>query len=203
MTGCFTNPLRAGRLTPMQTTDTKAVLALVTICAALSSFALAGLARGNGGGVLSVLRSHPTHWSDREADPASVDASRVEIASAVESSTPDREERAALATLAIKESGLALYVIEGRCGDGPRGACDHGLATGPWQLHASRDVPVVPVAMSEQATIALKRWRTHRKRCAAQGHAGAFTGYGTGFRCEPYAWAREREAMMRRIAGKL
>jgi len=190
-------------MTLMKTTDVKATLALVTIAAALSSLALAGLAHGTGGGVVSVLNSQPTHWSDRGADPASVTASRTDLARAIDSATEDNQERAALTTLAIHESRLALYVLEGRCSDGPKGACDNGRAFGPWQLHATRDVPIIPAALGEQAVIALKRWRSHRKRCLAHGPAGAFTGYGTGGWCGPAKWARERVATLAQVEARL
>ena len=183
--------------------DVKATLALCAIAALLSTLALSGLARGDGGGVLSVLRNEPTHWSDRKADPGLVDSARVELANAIDGATLDTSERAALAILAIHESRLALYVLEGRCSDGPRGACDHLLAVGPFQLHATSDVPVIPGSMAEQATIALRRWRGHRKRCAAHGTAGAFMGYGSGFRCTPMQWARDRVKTLARVESKL
>lgn len=182
--------------------EPKGFLGLLVVLAMLMSWALGGLAYGNGG-VLSVLRGQPTHWSDRKADPEVVGASRVELAAAIISATDDVGEQAALATLAIRESGLALFVIQGRCGDGPKGSCDFGKATGPWQLHASRDEPVIPSDLASQARIALKRWRTHRKRCAAHGLAGAFQGFGSGFRCEPKKWARDRETLMKRIEAML
>lgn len=170
---------------------------------ALVAGSLTIAAHAEGGGVLSVLRAEPTHWSDRKAAPEDVDASRVELASAIVSATDEPSERAALATLAIHESRLALYVIEGRCSDGPKGACDHGLASGPWQLHKSKDEPVIPAELDAQARIALKRWRTHRKRCAAHGLAGAFAGYGSGWVCTPKKWARERVETMRRVEAQI
>ena len=183
--------------------DVKATLALCAIAAALSSLALAGLARGNGGGVLGVLSSQPTHWSDRDADPSTILASRSELAEAIDAASTEPSDRAALTTLAIHESRLALYVLQGRCADGPKGACDNGRAFGPWQLHATRDVPVIPEAIDEQAVIALKRWRSHRKRCLVHGAAGAFTGYGTGGWCGPAKWARERVATLARVEARL
>jgi hypothetical protein len=184
-------------------TGLKFIAAAITWNIALVGGALTFAAYGEGGGVLSVLRNEPTHWSDRKAEPEAVDASRVELAGAVVSATDEPSEQAALTALAIHESRLALYVLEGRCSDGPKGACDHGLAVGPWQLHRSKDEPVIPAELGAQARIALKRWRTHRKRCAAHGLAGAFQGYGSGWTCAPKKWARDRVPTLLRIEAKL
>lgn len=146
---------------------------------------------------VAALMRAPIHYSDVKAHWADVAYWRHEVARAVNEATPDPNERAALVRIAIEETNLALYVLEGRCKDGPKGACDNGRAKGPWQLQPSFAVRVIPDDFASQARLALKRWRGALKRCAEFGKAGAFMGYGTGGRCEPKQWAKDRATRLK------
>lgn len=148
-----------------------------------------------------VLLEAPVHYSDAKAHWADLAYWRHEVARAINAATPDPAVRAALVRIAIEESNLALFVIEGRCKDGPKGACDDGRAKGPWQLQRSFDTPVVPDDLEGQAKLAAQRWRGAMGRCHEYGKAGAFMGYGTGGRCEPAQWAKDRGARLQQIEG--
>lgn len=190
--------------------DTKAVFMLVAVAAAQLGLALrcAGITHaGDKDPTLTVLESFPRHDTDTSEDDTKRFGRIREIAAAINMATDDATERAALAVLAKRESGLAAYVYEDRCSDGPRKhrECDRGRARGVWQLHANSDHPEIPSDVYDQAKIAVKLWRGHRYRCASLNTdqlAGAFAGYATGKACS-WGGAASRARETRRIAAQL
>lgn len=192
----------------IRTTDFRATLALIAVSAGLAALAFAGLAYGAERGTLAVLRGFPVHFTDRDESPEKRDARLAEVASAIDAVTENPVERAALLTLARHESGLASYVHENRCAEGPRGdkECDRGNSKGIFQLKPNANHPTIPDSTLEQADIALRLWRGGRASCARVVHddlAAAFNFYGTGGSCAPSKWSKARADMTRRIAGRL
>lgn len=187
-----------------KTTDPKAVLLLLAVCAAMCTCSLRGLAESPRG-TLAVLEAFPAHVTDRNEPNRKA---RLEaIARAVDAATDDPTERAALLTLGRYESGWARFVMEGRCSEGPRGAreCDSGKSFGAFQLRPNAKFPEVPADLEGQATMALRMWRGARVYCRSSVRdelAGAFSQYGSGNSCG-HAWAEARAAHLRRIAGRL
>lgn len=192
----------------IRTSDTRAVFSLVLACAIISALAFARLAFGAERGTLAVLRSFPVHITDRGESPEKRERRLVEIAEAIDAVTNDATEKAALVTIARFESGLAAYVFDGRCSDGPRKdrECDSGRARGIFQIHPNEKHPEIPASVEEQADIALRLWRGGRASCArvvSDSVAGAFAYYGTGGKCAPSEWSNERAKHLRSIVGRL
>ena len=86
-----------------------------------------------------------------------------------------------LAAQAFVESRFAPWVLDGRCNDAAwrssrrgweRGACDGGLAVGPWQVHAPALLGASPELQASYALTLMRRaprlWTTWR---AARSHA--------------------------------
>jgi len=190
--------------------DAKSVLVLVFVAFAQCGLALtcAGLTEAaEQDPTLQALESFPRHETDASEDETKHFQRLRDIAAAINLATEDTTERAALAVLAKRESGLAAYVYEDRCSDGPRKQyeCDRGRARGVWQLHANRDNPEISGDVYDQAKIAVKLWRGHRYRCAGSSQdqlAGAFAGYATGKACS-WGGAASRASETRRVAAKL
>lgn len=183
--------------------------ALLAFACCLAALTVIGRASGNEESpTLRVLRAVPVHTMDRKEDepPARRDARLRVMADAIDGAAKDRVVRAALIVLARRESGLAAYVYEGRCADGPPGEqCDDGKATGPWQLHATDDGPV-PESIDEQAAMAASVWRFGRKRCrrmVPDELAGAFASYGSGGKCSPSKSSKARAQETRAMVGRL
>lgn len=128
--------------------------------------------------ILAALLAAPVHYTDRDESGETREARLRTIASAIHGASRDPEMQAALITEAVHESGLAAYVTEGRCEDGPRGArCDTGQARGPWQVWqwcAAHD-------MAGEAKCAARMLAFGRRRCHDWSHA--FGSYATGGRC--------------------
>ncbi len=184
--------------------DTKIVLLFCLLVALSATLSLRALAVPSTFGVLS---SFPVHHTDRD-EPEEARARRVgAVASAIDQATDDPTERAALATLVRFEAGLARYVQEGRCSDGPRGKheCDSGRSIGLFQLRPNDNFPTVPSDLEGQAVMALRIWRGARVRCRSSVPdelAGAFSQYGSGNSCG-HSWAEARASHVRKIRGRL
>ncbi len=184
---------------------TRAVLLMLAVWLASVLFSLKGLANEaepRQSRTLAVLSAFPVHYTDKAEDPIKR-AWRVELtAIAVDRATQNLQERAALLTLLKFESGLASYVQEDRCHEGPRGKfeCDSGKALGIWQLHGE-----VSDDLNLQAERALFLWRAARKRCGKvvdNDIIGAFSGYATGGSCG-WGGATKRYAGWTQIWRKL
>lgn len=177
---------------------------MLSVCATISTCSLRALA---GGGTRGALRAFPVHVTDRDEPGESREARLERVAEAIDSATEDPLERAALLTLARYESGLARYVQEGRCADGPRGSreCDSGRSVGLFQLRPNANHPEVPESLGGQAAMALRLWRGARVRCRSSVPdelAGAFSAYGTGGGCGA-SWAKGRAEHLRRLRARL
>lgn len=109
------------------------------------------------------------------------------VAEAIAEASRTNVEASMLLALAYHESGLARFVIEGRCADGPPGQrCDGGKARGVFQLHAAAcpdawklDAGSVESIHAEaRCAIRLLRWNADRGKdhTPTRVHA-AFAGY--------------------------
>lgn len=192
-------------------TDLKHTLTLCAVVLSTALISLAGLAHGAGESpTLRALRAIPVHTMDiKEEEPQEHRDKRLRvIAEAIDEAANEPLVRAALIVLARRESGLAAYVYENRCEDGPRGEaeCDSGKATGPFQLHTNRNHPEIPESIRKQAEIAASLWRFGRKRCRRVVNdelAGAFASYGSGGKCAPSKSSKSRARETRAVAGRL
>jgi len=110
------------------------------------------------------------------------------------------EWRAFLAVQARYESALAEAVLRGHCETMGPGACDHGRAVGPWQVHghcpAAWRAPTNQERLEAGARCALKQARVCR---TPEGWFAAQSGRG---KCVA-SWARERVRLMWRILAKV
>ena len=190
------------------TRDMKAILTLLTAQVVLCALALAGVAYGKASAVRRVLDSMPVHVTDKGEAPEKRGARLDAISAAIEGATQVPIERAALLVLARRESGLAAYVFEHRCSDGPRGEreCDSGKAKGVFQLQPNRMHPEIPADVASQAKIAIAAWRYGMHRCShsvPDDIAGAFDSYGSGGGCAPTEQGKSRAAETRAYAGRL
>jgi hypothetical protein len=192
--------------------DSRAIATLCGACVGISLLALAGLARGAGEacdgatGTLRVLCSAPAHTTDIDEPQAGREARLAAIASAIDTATDNRDERAMLLSLGWHESRWARYVQEGRCSDGPPGQrCDEGRSVGPWQQRAFDDSPV-PDVLPAQALRALRLLKFGQHRCKLvldDEFVGAFASYGSGGSCAPAAFAERRAKTARILRGRL
>ena len=86
--------------------------------------------------VLAILLAFPPYSGDRSM---TLDERREMLRPVAESiarkAGNNLRKAALLSTQSFEDTGLARYVIEGRCQDGPRGArCDDGRSYGPYQV---------------------------------------------------------------------
>lgn len=140
-----------------------------------------------------------TPYPDQGDDAARV-ALLTPVAEAIVYATGGSIWRAsALASIAMHESALARYVLEGRCKDGPRGArCDEGHARGPWQVHRWCSAWSHPDGSYEsrkrEAVCADRLVRSAWKKCRTL--PGIFAGYATGNRACEWHQAAARTGTM-------
>ena len=122
------------------------------------------------------------------------------VADEIGAVSANRDEAAALISLAWHETKFASAVMEGRCSDLHPRACDSGRALGVWQLHKQACTAAWALAspnggtagqresLREQARCAIRllRWNAKRGRDRARTplHA-AFAGYAA----RPWNWA--------------
>jgi hypothetical protein len=139
--------------------------------------------------LMAVLLSFPVHHTDRtEAAERRTERIRL-IAAAIVQTTNDPAMQAALASVAVHESGLAGYVQNGRCSEGPHN-CDKGKARGPWQVWSwckAQD-------LDGEAACAKRLLAFSFKRCGS--YEKAFGSYGSGGTCTAMP---EREATRIRV----
>lgn len=185
--------------------------AALALACSLVALTIIGTAQGSDGETptLRVLRGMPVHnWDTHEGESEERRNERLRVmAKAIDGASNERIVRAALLVLARRESGLAAYVYEDRCSDGPAGEleCDRGKANGPWQLWPTKRQPV-PKSIAGQAKLAAKLWRFGRSRCRQMVDdevEGAFSSYGSGGKCAPGNSSEARAAETRRIVGRL
>jgi hypothetical protein len=186
------------------------VLILILLALAPALFALS-VARGEEPPrkwlTLSVIKNSELSHTDDSEEIKKQDARLFDIATAIDTATTDKMERAVLITIAVHETHLASYVYEGRCSDGPRGKyeCDEGRAFGPWQLHAAPLVPV-PVTTTGQAARALALYRYAHNRCKSVTNDAISAGlahYGRGNSCGSTPSSDKRAKYARSIVGRL
>ena len=116
-----------------------------------------------------------------------------------------------LVTIALHESGLAEHIHADRCG---KNECDHGLAKGLWQMHASY---VMPREVWEKsggtsaggtylgASYAARRLAGNRTRCAKKGLdwlEPTIAGYATGNVCQWSGTASRAKTFRVLMGGK-
>lgn len=145
--------------------------------------------------ILTLFLSLPRWHQDTGTREARTELYRPTVETVCRVGT-NNSERAWLASQAYSETKLARFVLEERCSEGPHGACDHGLATGPWQSHG-------PVEAWQAATQAERfdagaRWalRHARHGFAVCGAAGSF-GFQTGRKVCSGAWIAPRVSLYR------
>lgn len=143
--------------------------------------------------ILGVILSMQPWYQDVEAPDR--DVHLYPVAEAIAKATDNKIEQAALMALAYEESKMALFVVGGRCLEGPAGArCDNGKARGVWQLWkvACPSAYEYP-AGSYQSTVAeakcaIRLLRGGKHRCKgmnpAGDWAGAFSAYAGGASCQ-------------------
>jgi hypothetical protein len=196
----------SGWLPPMlKTLRLKAYLFVL----ALASIAVAGQPPRDPAQTVLAVMLRTQGWSGDKGDtPAARRELYAPVAAVIAEVGSTWEERAILFTLAHQETGLARYVLEGRCGDGPPDAqCDHGLARGPWQvLKWCREAWAAPDGSVESfragARCAIKMYRWGGVKCADQYDdlpTASFAGY-TANDCH-YALASKRAAMLKDVYG--
>lgn len=194
----------------MTRADFTSFAALFALACSLVALTLFGVARGDDETpTLRVLRAIPVHyWDKHEGESLERRDERLrEMASAIDEASKYRIVRGALIVLARRESGLASYVYEDRCSDGPAGKleCDHGRAVGPFQTWPTKRQPV-PDDIKGRTELAASLWRFGRKRCRRMVEddlVGAFSSYGSGGRCSPTKNAKSRAAETRAIVRRL
>jgi hypothetical protein len=157
--------------------------------------------------ILAALLALPQYAADAKDTPEERHALVRPVAEAIHAATKDRTERAFLAVQAWYESGLARYVLEDRCHEGPVGAqCDAGRATGPWQVHAWCKAAWSGTTAERYlggARCALSLWRAGNARCRGP-HGGFAANGGILGSCSKARekWAR-RVMNFERVRGQL
>jgi hypothetical protein len=155
--------------------------------------------------ILTVLLDYPVWSGDVGMTGEERSAMLEPVAAAIVGAAGSPFEAAVLTATAWHECGLASYVLDDRCEDGPDGArCDNGRARGPWQIHkapcpALHELPLrSPERFDVGARCALRVWRGARYRCRGKHPAGDIAGAFSGYQGSPCtlenAVARERSA---------
>ncbi len=149
--------------------------------------------------ILAFFLSLP-QWYGESFTPAERATHYLPVAESICRVTRDDNWRAFLATQAYAETKLAEAVLEERCHEMGKWACDAGLATGPYQVHRHcRDAWTAPTraerydAGARCALMMARQCRTPEGWFAAQG----------GFRRCAADWARRRVPMFWRVVAKL
>jgi hypothetical protein len=161
--------------------------------------------------VLTVALSLSQYVGDRGDSPEQREALYLPVATAIAEVARTNAEAAMLLALAFHESGLARFVIEGRCSDGPPGQrCDGGKARGVFQLHAAacrdawelEDGSTDSIRAEARCAIRLLRWNADRgKDRTASRLRAAFAGYAA----RDWSWdgAAKRAETARKIEQML
>ncbi|HEX7671403.1 MAG TPA: hypothetical protein VF395_17540 [Polyangiaceae bacterium] len=137
--------------------------------------------------VLAAALSLSQYVGDKVDTPEGRETLYRPVAEAIAEVARTNVEASMLLALAFHESGLARFVIEGRCADGPPGQrCDGGRARGVFQLHESacreawklEDGSVPSIRAEARCAIRLLRWNADRGKdhTPSRLHA-AFAGY--------------------------
>lgn len=119
--------------------------------------------------ILAVLVAQPSYVGDRSESPAAREELLRPVAEAIAEVARDDLEAAALISLGWHETKWSRAVLEGRCSDLGRLACDRGKARGGWQVHAW----CVATDVEGEARCALRALRYGRAHCT-NGWLGAF-----------------------------
>jgi hypothetical protein len=86
--------------------------------------------------VLLVLLAQPSYVRDRDESPAAREELLRPVAEAIATTARNDTEAAVLIADGFHESGYSRAVLEYRCRDLGRLACDSGKARGGWQVHS-------------------------------------------------------------------
>lgn len=150
--------------------------------------------------VLSVLLAQPSYVADRGESPSAREELLRPVAEAIATVSRDETEAAALIAQGYAETKWSRAVLEYRCSDLGRLACDRGKARGAWQVHqwcTATDVV-------GEAKCTLRVMRYGKQRCAdhcLNPWLGAFSACAS----LPPDWvgAHERVKVMRRVLAAL
>lgn len=115
--------------------------------------------------ILSAMLSLPPYGGDLADTPEQRIALYLPVAESIARVAKTDRQAALLIAQTFEDTGMARYVYEGRCKDGPRGArCDDGASQGPWQTSV-RYCPTTN--LDEQARCAMKAAGGGVTRCGA------------------------------------
>ena len=161
--------------------------------------------------ILAAALSLSRYVGDRSDTPEQRSSLYRPVAEAIAEVARSKFEASMLVALAFHESGLARFVIEGRCSDGPPGQrCDGGKARGVFQLHEAachdawerEDGSIESIRAEAHCAIRLLRWNAERGQghAASRAHA-AFAGYAA----REWSWdgAAKRVETARKIESRL
>lgn len=162
------------------------------------------------------MLAQPTAVMDREV-PADVRVAALRpVAELIAKESRTFEEAAALTETGWSETKWALYVLQGRCLDGPKGQrCDVGRngqprARGPFQVWGWCKEAWTPADGTQEAlaggtACAIRMLRAQAKLCEGKHPAGRWAGAFAGYAAKSCDWKEggERAARMAKVLDNI